>query len=263
MKDWLLVTCEHGGNQVPPRYAHLFRGWERTLETHRAFDVGALRMAQAIADFFEAPLVAATVTRLLVDLNRSVHHPAVHSLASRHASRAERDRMIREHYLPYREQVERLVATAIGRGRRVVHIASHSFTPRLHGEVRCADVGLLYNPARPGERGICRLWKTALGRVAPELRVRRNYPYRGKNDGLTSHLRLRHAPDAYVGVELEINQVLVIGAGRRWTRLRAAVIESLRSALASAPRPACCDTRAARPWPPCERRSCKSVSVTN
>jgi predicted N-formylglutamate amidohydrolase len=190
-------------------------------------------MAQEISGYFRAPLVASTVTRLLVDLNRSVRHPDIHSQASRHASRPEQNRILRDHYLPYRRQVERLVAKAIGRGRRVVHISSHSFTPRLHGKVRHADIGLLYNPVRPGEFDICELWKTAFKRAAPELRVRRNYPYAGKNDGLTSDLRLRHPPDVYVGVELEINQALVIGTGRRWARLRATVIESLRSVLAS------------------------------
>ena len=52
---------------------------------------------------------------------------------------------------------------------------------------------------------------------APELRVRRNYPYAGKGDGLTSYLRRRFAQSDYVGIELEINQGIVLTAGRRWT----------------------------------------------
>jgi predicted N-formylglutamate amidohydrolase len=233
VKTLLLVTCEHGGNRVPPRYAYLFRRWGRILDSHRGLDFGALRMAEEISGHFAAPLVASTVTRLLVDLNRSVGHRGIWSRASREVSLAERERMLRDHYLPYRTEVERLVAKAIRRGRRVVHISSHSFTPRLRGEVRRADVGLLYDPARPGESALCRLWKATLKRMAPELRVRRNYPYYGNGDGLTSHLRLRHAADVYVGVEIEINQALVTGTERRWTRLRASVIESLRVALKS------------------------------
>lgn len=236
VKNWLLITCEHGGNRVPRRYAHLFRPWRRRLETHRGFDFGALRTARAISEYFDAPLVASTATRLLVDLNRSVGHRDM-SLVSPEMSPVEREQMLRDCYLPYRTEVESLVAKAIGRGRRVVHISSHSFTPRLHGKVRRADVGLLYDPVRPGESALCRLWKAAIKRVAPELRVRRNYPYYGKGDGLTSHLRLCHSPDAYIGVELEINQALVTGAKSRWTRLRASVIESLRLTLESESRP--------------------------
>ena len=61
----------------------------------------------------------------------------------------------------------------------------------------------------------------ARGIARRELRVRRNYPYAGKGDGLTSYLRRRFPPGAYVGIELEVNQSIVFAAGRRWTALRA------------------------------------------
>jgi predicted N-formylglutamate amidohydrolase len=231
MRDWILVTCEHGGNRVPERYGAMFRGWKRRLSTHRGFDPGALRMARQLSRSFKAPLVASTVTRLLVDLNRSVGHRNLYSMASRHVSPEERDRILRDHYLPYRTRVGDLVAKAVGRGYRVVHISSHSFTPRLGGVVRSADIGLLYNPARPGEFKLGELWKGSLRRSAPGLRIRRNYPYLGKQDGLTSHLRRRYPPAAYVGVELELNQALVNGTKSRW--LRGAVVESLRRVIAS------------------------------
>jgi predicted N-formylglutamate amidohydrolase len=232
-KSWLLITCEHGGNQVPARYAPLFRGWRRTLKTHRGFDAGALQMARQMAAALGAPLVASQVTRLLVDLNRSIGHPTLRSDASRRAPPAEQQRMLADHYLPHRTEVERLVAEAIARGRRVIHVGSHSFTPRLDGQLRTADVGLLYDPARPGERRLADRWKRALEAAAPALRVRRNYPYLGKHDGLTAHLRRLHPPAAYVGIELEINQALVKGPGRPWSRLRRVVIESLQSTLAT------------------------------
>jgi hypothetical protein len=60
------------------------------------------------------------------------------------------------------------------------------------------------------------------------LRVRRNYPYAGKGDGLTRHLRRRFPPREYVGIELEVNQRIVIDAGARWIALRRMLVESLR-----------------------------------
>ena len=41
---------------------------------------------------------------------------------------------------------------------------------------------------------------------APDLRVRRNYPYVGYADGLTTYLRTRFAAKLYAGLEIEINQ---------------------------------------------------------
>jgi predicted N-formylglutamate amidohydrolase len=232
----VVVTCEHGGNRVPRNYRHLFRTFGEQLKTHRGYDAGALRMAHDIAGALRAPLVTATVTRLLVDLNRSIGNPSLHSDAIRSVPREHRQQIIDEYYLPYRSRVEREIARAIERNRRVLHISSHSFTPELNGTVRAADVGLLYDPRRAGEKRFCALWKASLVQAIPGVRVRRNYPYAGKNDGLTSTLRQCFGARKYVGIELEINQVHVIGAGARWTALRAAVVASLRNALAAAAR---------------------------
>ena len=137
----------------------------------------------------------------------------------------------------------------------MIHISSHSFTPVLHGKVRQADAGLLYDPRRRGEVELCALWKEALLALAPDLRVRRNYPYAGSGDGLTSYLRRRFAPDAYVGIELEVNQRIVLAAQRQWAALREVLVDSLGQALAAwAARPRAPRVTAARRFlPSCPR----------
>jgi hypothetical protein len=50
---------------------------------------------------------------------------------------------------------------------------------------------------------------------------------------LTAHLRRRFPADAYIGIELELNQKYVLAAGRKWAVLRTAILESLRLALAT------------------------------
>jgi predicted N-formylglutamate amidohydrolase len=119
----------------------------------------------------------------------------------------------------------------VAAGHRVIHVASHSFTPVLDGEVRTADVGLLYDPARPPEVALAARWKAAFAEVAPDLRVRRNYPYAGKGDGLTSSLRCRFPPGQYVGMEIEVNQAFVLARRRSWRRLRRAVVATLQAVL--------------------------------
>jgi len=233
--DFFLVTCEHGGNRIPAPWQPLFRGRRALLESHRGYDPGALVMARALAGAFGAPRVTSTVSRLLVDLNRSIGHPQLFSTATRSLPSMLREEILERHYRPYRAQVERLVRQAVSRGRRVIHVSSHSFTPELDGKLRRADVGLLYDPGRRAEAELCARWKAALAALAPELRVRRNYPYAGKGDGLTSHLRRRFPGRAYVGIELEINQSVVAAAGRRWTALRRALTASLRTAATGEP----------------------------
>ncbi|MEP7329715.1 MAG: N-formylglutamate amidohydrolase [Betaproteobacteria bacterium] len=226
-----IVTCEHGGNRIPAPLRRLFRGQQKLLDTHRGFDPGALIMAHALARSLRAPLVQSTVSRLVVDLNRSIGHPRLFSSFTRHLPADIRASIIERHYRPYRTEVEHLVERAISRGRRVIHLSSHSFTPVFDGRVRTADVGLLYHPTRPRERALCAHWKAALAASAPAIRVRRNYPYAGRDDGLTSWLRRQFSANDYVGVELEVNQGLVFGAARQWTALRRILIDALHTAL--------------------------------
>ena len=231
--DGFVITCEHGGNRIPAAYRDLFEPHQALLDSHRGFDPGALAMARALATALGAPLVASTVSRLLVDLNRSIGHPHLHFEASRKAHTEARQRILKRYYQPYRAQAERLVRQAIADHGRVIHLSSHSFTPELDSKVRNADIGLLYDPARPGEVDLCERWTTALKACAPDLAIRRNYPYAGKGDGLTAWFRRRLPPDAYVGIELEINQKHVFRAGPHWTAFRNAILDSLRTALAS------------------------------
>jgi predicted N-formylglutamate amidohydrolase len=231
--DNFVITCEHGGNRIPAPYRRLFREQRVLLDSHRGYDPGSLVMAKALASAYRAPLVASTVSRLLIDLNRSIGHPQLFSAVTRAAPAETRAQIVEQYYRPHRTQVECLVGQAVSRGHRVIHISSHSFTADLDGRVRGADVGLLYHPGRRGEAELCARWKESLAAFAPELCVRRNYPYAGKGDGLTSRLRLRFAPCDYVGIELEVNQGIVFAAGRRWTALRRMLIDSLRTACAA------------------------------
>ncbi len=229
--DHVLITCEHGGNRIPARYRPLFAGLEALLQTHRGYDPGALALARQMARALAAPLFVSTTSRLLIDLNRSIGHPRLYSEATRGVPARVRRDILESNYLTYRNQVEAHIADAIAHGSRVIHLSSHSFTPELDGAIRNADVGLLYDPARPGELELCRRWQTRLKARAPELDVRRNYPYTGKSDGFTAYLRRRFPADVYVGVELEINQKHVYKGGRQWHALRSQVIESLCQAM--------------------------------
>ena len=232
----LVIICEHGGKHIPAAYRALFEGQEATLHSHRGFDAGALKMAETLAEAFGAPLVSATVSRLLVDLNRSTHNPTLHAEVVRRLPATQRQEILARFYQPYRSRAEQAIRQAIADHGAVIHLSSHSFTPELDGRLRKADIGLLYDPRRPGEAALCRHWKAALAVAAPQLTVRRNYPYAGKGDGLTAWLRRCLGPDVYVGVELEINQKHVTADGD-CPALRHEIVESLREALSHVQHP--------------------------
>jgi predicted N-formylglutamate amidohydrolase len=228
-----VVSCEHGGNRVPRAYAYLFRSpaAKAALDGHRGSDIGALSIARLLARRLDVPLYAGTVTRLLVDLNRSPHHRALFSEFSRPLATAERRGLLETLYFPHRERVTAAVRHGISQRGAAVHIAVHTFTPSIDGKERNADLGLLYDPRRDGEKRLCADWTRTLRSLSPETSVRLNYPYRGTADGLTTSLRKIFADDEYVGIELEINQSLACAAGRKTRCLVALLQASLNSVL--------------------------------
>ena len=235
MKPGLVVSCEHGGNTVPAAYAYLFRGCEQLLQSHRGFDAGALELARELAARCRAPLRFSTVSRLLVDLNRSIGSRSLFSEITRKADRAEQSAIVERFYMPFRQKVLTALRDGLRRYQPVVHLSVHTFTPVLAGVERRADVGLLYDPRRRLERAFCRRWRSALRAEARGLTVRMNYPYRGRADGLTTYLRTLFAPEAYLGIELEVNQKFVLAEPDRWPSVKRAVVDSLTSVLADLP----------------------------
>lgn len=224
----LVVSCEHGGNRVPSEYAPLLAGAADVLATHRGYDLGAVDVARAFGRRLGVKPFIATTTRLVVDLNRSPGNRNVFSAYTRGLSAAERARALEAHYHPYRDAVESAVRAAV-RGAAVLHVSAHSFTPVLRGEVRRCDVGFLYDPNRPAEIALVEAWHAALRAAAPELVLRRNYPYRGVSDALVTHLRRRYGERGYAGMELEVNQKHV--GTRGWPKLVAVLAATLATAV--------------------------------
>lgn len=229
----LVFTAEHGGNDVPRAFATLFRGHDELLASHRGWDPGTLVFARQLAKGFAAPLVATTVTRLLVDCNRSPQNPRVFSAITRPLPIATRRMLVDSFHRPHHAAVEEMLAKALAGSDRVVHVGVHSFTPVFDGAVREVDVALLFDPARPLEKAFAAHWRAALADRRPDLRLRFNHPYRGSSDGLTTIQRRRLPARRYLGIELEINQRFPLTGGREWTTLRRDIQHSLALAVGS------------------------------
>ncbi len=237
-ENCFLITCEHGGNDIPRAYAGLFSspGAKRDLISHRGYDPGSLQIGRELSAALDAEIIASQTTRLLVDLNRSLHHPQLFSKYSSRLSAEERASLLSEHYHPYRTQVEGKIRSLLESSNRVVHLSVHTFTPRFRGTHRPLDLGILYDPnrreeSRFSEQVVTRLAFRSSELSGPEferlrLRVRHNEPYLGIDDGLTTHLRTQYPSPRYLGLEIEINN--------RYTRWQEKRKQTLTAALANA-----------------------------
>jgi predicted N-formylglutamate amidohydrolase len=225
----LILTCEHGGNRIPSRYRSWFESSpaRAALAGHNGYDAGALALARALSRSTGAPLLFSTTSRLLIDLNRSPGNPRLFSRFVAGLSSQDRACLVERRLLAHRQEVEATVDVARRHGRKVLHVAVHSFTPCLDGAKRNADIGLLYDSKSARERAFAARWQAALKGIDPDLRVRRNYPYNGADDGLTRHLRRRYPAGGYLGFELEVNQATLARRSKHVARTVAASFEKL------------------------------------
>lgn len=228
----MLVTAEHGGNHVPAEHRKLFDGHADLLASHRGWDPGTHALARALGSALRARTVRSQVTRLLVDLNRSAHNPKVFSAITRTLPREERVKLLSRYHLPHWERTRDAVSRGITERGRVLHLGVHSFTPVLDGVTRKPDLALLYDPARSGELDLCARWSDALAAALPDRVIRRNNPYRGDSDGMTTAFRRSFSAARYLGIEIEVNQRHVGPEGKFATWVAEALIATLRSMLA-------------------------------
>ncbi len=205
----LVISCEHAVNIIPDAYQYILSTDSAVLETHRAIDFGAFEIAKHFQKTLNCPLISATVSRLIIDCNRSLTHPECFSHFTEKLAPAEKKCLIETYYKPYRQAVESFINARITEGVQVIHLSIHSFTPMLNNIERNADIGLLYDPSRLGEKQLASEWRKGIVKKSKAYRVRMNYPYRGITDGFITSLRKQHDEKHYLGFEVESNQALV------------------------------------------------------
>ncbi|HHF7349517.1 TPA: N-formylglutamate amidohydrolase [Legionella feeleii] len=205
----LVISCEHAVNTVPVAYQKQFAPYRHLLESHSGIDFGALFIARYLQQVFNCDFIQAQATRLLIDCNRSLTHPRCFSEITINLPQAEKEQLIQQYYLPFRQAVVTKIEEQIAQDRQVLHLSIHSFTPILNAKERNADIGFLYDPGRASEKMLAREWQQQLKQHHSQLRTRLNYPYLGISDGFTRALRKQFVDQDYAGIEVETNQALV------------------------------------------------------
>lgn len=147
----LLIACDHAQNRIPAALDNLGLTTEH-LQSHIAYDIGARQVARRLAERFDAPLLLANYSRLVIDLNRYLHDRS--SIAAQaddipipanvELSEAARTARAAQLFTPYHEQYARLVMAAQHRHRQPIILSVHSFTPCLHGQARAWGFGVLW-----------------------------------------------------------------------------------------------------------------------
>ena len=189
-------------------------------------------MARRLGKNCRASVHLGSISRLLIDLNRSpTNRKTLYTPYSRKLQQDERELLLQKYYEPYRKKVTEEIDRVIWRGKSVLHISLHSFSPIKSGKMRKADIGLLYDPARWAEKHICSFLAKLLQDKTASLRVRRNYPYLGKTDGFTAFLRKKYPGNLYAGIEIEINQALLSASNEKKRKAQDIIADGIKTIL--------------------------------
>lgn len=202
-KPVLLITCEHAGNSVPKEFSSLFQVHITELDSHLGWDPGAWEIAVSFAKSLGTTPHGCHTSRLLIEPNRSLHSSQLFSHVTRQLPKSQKQKLINNIYLPYRNLIEEKINKATG---FVLHLSIHTFTPVFNNQIRAVDIGLLFDPGRHAEKTFCEAYAENISRAFPHLAVRFNEPYKGVDDGFTTYLRTRFDNGQYAGIEIEINQ---------------------------------------------------------
>ena len=205
----LLLLCEHASAHIPRAFSGLGLDEADRLR-HIAWDIGALTLATGLADALDAPLVHATYSRLLLDLNRPVE--AADSIVERSegtlipgnlalapAQRAWRQQHI---YAPFHAAVAALLDERANAGLQTTVVSIHSFTPTFHGQARPWHAGVI---ARPG--GVFGAALLQALRAEPGLCIGDNEPYApvaGFFHSIERHAESRGRPGAMIEVRQDL-----------------------------------------------------------
>lgn len=213
----LVLVCEHASNFIPADL-HALGLDDDALQSHIAWDPGALAVAGAMSAALDAPLVAPKMSRLVYDCNRSLETPSAVPEVSEafvipgNAGLSPADRKARADrvYSPFRDALNATLDSRLAEGRRPVLLSIHSFTPVFNGVARDMEIGILHSTdAR---------FADALLEIAGaqgDMVVRRNAPY-GPEDGVAFTLREFALKRGLLNAMIEIrNDLIADGAAQQ------------------------------------------------
>jgi predicted N-formylglutamate amidohydrolase len=224
------LICDHAGNAVPAALDDLGLPQEE-LDRHIGIDIGALGVAQGLAERLGAPLVWQRYSRLVIDCNRlSGAGTSMSAVAdgtvvpgNQDLDEAARKARVAEIMAPYQARIARRLDERRAAGQPTILVAVHSFTPRLRAKPadRPWHIGLCWARLDGFSRHVLR----ALREDDDSLVLGENQPYDVDmvNDySIPVHGEGRKLP--YAEIEIRQDQIAAADGQKLWAARLARVL---------------------------------------
>jgi predicted N-formylglutamate amidohydrolase len=154
-KGPFVILCDHASNRIPEAFQS-FGFAEDAMQTHIAWDPGALAVARLLSAKLDAPLFWPDASRLIIDCNRAADAPSLIVTqsegrpvpANRGLSDEERSRRVANIHAPFHDAIDACLTRRMSSRRPTALFAIHSFTPVYFGKARPWQVGILFDEDR-------------------------------------------------------------------------------------------------------------------
>ena len=214
-----VIVCDHASNRIPDAYRS-FGFADDALETHIAWDPGALAVSRRLSALLDAPLLWPDVSRLVIDCNRPIDASSLIVIesegrpvpANRNVSDAQRAERIKRVHAPYHEAIDACLKRRLAAGMKSALIAVHSFTPVYLGKSRPWEIGIVFGDDRRLADDFIRGLQ-----ADPALTVGINQPYAPADQvyyTVERHAGPRGLPAAMI--EIRNNEVADKAGQRQW-----------------------------------------------
>lgn len=194
----IIITCEHGGNQIPLRFRTAF-SLEDVGTIEEAWDPGALDMALSLSQLLDVPCFSHQTSHALVNVNHSLGHEQLFSLASARLSDADKQLILERYYFPYRLRVESAIAMA---EKPVLHISIHTVTEGAF------DMMLYYRSDRSLEMETATKLHALLSSANDTISYRLHDQANAEHDSFIKYLRTRFQEEEYAGLTFVVKSTL-------------------------------------------------------
>ncbi len=204
----VMLVCEHASSRIPAFLGDMGLPVD-ALQSHIAWDPGALAVAKLMAERLSAPLVYGGVSRLVYDCNRPPEAAGAMPARSEDyqipanvdLSEEERESRIESIYRPFSRALSELISQNGDTLELMVTV--HSFTPVYHGQTREVELGVLH--------GVDDRFARAMMTTVPAdqtYETRLNEPYSAA-DGVAHTLDAQALPKGLLNVMIEIRNDLI------------------------------------------------------
>ncbi|MAR87966.1 MAG: hypothetical protein CMM17_06680 [Rhodospirillaceae bacterium] len=218
----LLFTSDHNGSAIPTKLKNLGVPLNE-LRRHVAYDIGIDAVAHALSARFNATLIVANYSRLVIDCNRhpgsagSIPSVSDNTVVPGNKNLSDDDIKSREDEIfdAYHSSVGNRISIMRSENKNPILISLHSFTPVIGGQFRPWEIGILF---KDDERLSAPLINKL--REQKDLNIGDNKPYSGSEPaGYTVDYHVEPLSLPSVAVEFRQDLIEFETGAVRWANI--------------------------------------------